>query len=208
MIHPEYFGNPGNPFDEDTAHPEHLLFGDSIRNLVSKQILYMIEFQDRINRLMAPDGSLIRQIDIEASAPFYVPRSTFLNDDRRGIKVDPEKPEEVRSKEPLRLILTDFSRDDQIHGRQVKLIRPGGERFGISNIRQGACWESLTIAIGSDSTQVDLIAETGGIPYLIEVGVSTDDKRTLCSSACRSLLRKLEQAEKYTKKEQEPVQAS
>ena len=130
MIHPEYFGNPNNPFDEAIPHPEYLLFGSSVRNLVSKQILYMMECQDRIERTTESEGVTTRRVQLEATAPLHQ-EGVFLN----SAKTDFDQEEGDVTWETVLLDLEDtVLGSDNISERRIVLKRPAGLTFGVAGI--------------------------------------------------------------------------
>lgn len=131
MIHPEYFGNPNNPFDEEVPHPEYLLWRSPIRNVTSKQILYMAEFQDLLVLGATEDGATRRSISFSATAPLHN-KGIFLNDE----PTDFEQEEDSVTWSDVLITLSDIiSASNDIRQRQIDLNRPNNLPFGVAGIK-------------------------------------------------------------------------
>lgn len=130
MIHPDYFGNPNNPFDETVPHPEYLLFGSPIRNLASKQILYMMGFQDQIEQTTELDGTTTRSVQLEATAPLHE-EGVFMN----GADTDFDQDTGKVTWETVLLELEDtVVGSNNISERRIVLKRPDAWAFGVAGV--------------------------------------------------------------------------
>lgn len=168
MIHPEYFGNPNNPFDEAIPHPEYLLWGSPIRNVTSKQILYMMEFQEQVDQTTDSNGVTTRSVQFEASAPLHE-QGVFMN----GARTDFDQDTGEATWEAILIDLEDIvSKSNDISERRIVLKRPEGKLFGVAGVevRKKTIRDlsSLTIRLTSvPEPHAELWVNRGGIDKLL-----------------------------------------
>lgn len=172
MTHPEYFGNPENPFEETFESPEDIFWGSPIRRVAKQQILYLIGFQGEVKRSVGPGGELMRSVQINARAPLHQ-EGVFLNSSRTDF--DEEQGQTFR--EPITLTLQDLSRNSGvIDERRITLKRSNGEPFGVAGFNHEQKTIRDILAVSTRLTNFDG-------PYAEVWGHFAEEKRLLACGA-------------------------